>query len=106
MRLASDYVNNNMNIFKTEVPQLMQRMMPDFNILDAIEKMTQKYEWKTILLSILFYCNKTLFPWTKVYLLNTRRCVTQSKAKKDYADFVLCKTLLLKLELEILLSCL
>ena len=50
MRLASDYVNNNLSIFKTEVPQLMQRMMPDFNILDAIEKMTQKYEWKTILL--------------------------------------------------------
>ena len=44
MRMASDYVNNNMNLFKTEVPQMMQRMMPDLDIVEAIEKMRQQFE--------------------------------------------------------------
>jgi len=46
MRLASGYVNDNLNLFREEVPQLMQRMMPEMNldILDVIEKMKQKFE--------------------------------------------------------------
>ena len=46
MRLASGYVNDNLNLFKDEVPQLMQRMMPEMNldVLDVIAKMKQKFE--------------------------------------------------------------
>merc|ERR1712029_675450 len=45
-RLAAGYVNDNLNLFKDEVPQLMQRMMPEMNldVLDVIAKMKQKFE--------------------------------------------------------------
>merc|ERR1712156_162094 len=46
MKLAAGYVNDNLNIFRDEVPQLMQRMMPEMNldVLDVIAKMKQKFE--------------------------------------------------------------
>merc|ERR1712111_6149 len=46
MKLAAGYVNDNLNIFRDEVPQLMQRMMPEMNldVLDIIAKMKQKFE--------------------------------------------------------------
>merc|ERR1711983_701947 len=46
MKLAAGYVNENLNIFRDEVPQLMQRMMPEMNldVLDVIAKMKQKFE--------------------------------------------------------------
>merc|ERR1712029_1266049 len=46
MKLAAGYVNDNLNISRDEVPQLMQRMMPEMNldVLDVIAKMKQKFE--------------------------------------------------------------